>query len=214
MNNASRNFHSTASVSASTSTPSFSVKPGLHPTWGTGRDKPTGNTKGVKKMRKLAGNKKGIDTILAALLMVVIVVVASVMVYAWSTGLLSSLLIQNPVPKESMNVEAFTFNTATNANITLSVRNTGSVAIGFTAYYVKDSSGNQVARTGWATDAAGMAPPSINPNGLGTINIAIGAKCPAPSCTGTTPTTFQSGFSYTVTLVTTRNNQFAWTGTR
>jgi len=164
-------------------------------------------------MRKLTGNKKGIDTILAALLMVVIVVVASVMVYAWSTGLLSSLLVQNPVPKENMSVENFAFN-SNNLNISLSVRNTGSVAIAFSSYYVKDSSGNQIARTGWATDAAGMYPAAINPNGLGTVNIAIGLKCPSPSCTGSTPSTFSSGFSYTVTLVTTRNNQFSWTGTR
>lgn len=39
------------------------------------------------------------DTILAALLMVVIVVIASVMVYAWSTGLLDELLLPiHPVP--------------------------------------------------------------------------------------------------------------------
>jgi hypothetical protein len=164
-------------------------------------------------MRKITGNKKGIDTILAALLMVVIVVVASVMVYAWSTGLLSSLLVQNPVPKENMSVENFAFN-ANNLNISLSVRNTGSVAIAFSSYYVKDSSGNQIARLNWATDAAGMYPAAINPNGLGTVNIAIGGKCPSPSCSGTAPTTFASGYGYTVTLVTTRNNQFSWTGTR
>ena len=165
-------------------------------------------------MRKITGNKKGIDTILAALLMVVIVVVASVMVYAWSTGLLSSLLVQNPVPKENMNVESFTYN-ANNLNLTLSVRNTGSVGLTFTAYYVKDSSGNQIARTGWATDAAGLPPTSVNPNALQTFNIAIGAKCPSPSCSsGGSFTAFQPGYSYTVTLVTSRNNQFSWSGAR
>src|SRR5207245_4877901 len=92
---------------------SFSICSGLHPIWGTSQDKPTGNTKGVKKMRKIrkiTRDKKGIDTILAALLMVVIDVVAAVMVYAWSTGLLSTLLVQNPVPKESMNYENYAFN--------------------------------------------------------------------------------------------------------
>src|SRR5438034_7527556 len=86
---------------------------GLPPIWGTSQDKPTGNTKGVKKVRKIrkiTRDKKGIDTILAALLMVVIVVVAAVMVYAWSTGLLSTLLVQNPVPKESMNYDSFAYN--------------------------------------------------------------------------------------------------------
>ena len=82
----------------------------------------------MRKMRKITRDKKGIDTILAALLMVVIVVVAAVMVYAWATGLLSALLVQNPVPKESMNVEAFSFS-SNNTVVTLSVRNTGAVAI-------------------------------------------------------------------------------------
>jgi hypothetical protein len=167
----------------------------------------------MRKIRKITRDKKGIDTILAALLMVVIVVVAAVMVYAWATGLLSALLVQNPVPKESLNVESFAF-ASNNLNITLSVRNTGSVAIAFASYYVKDSNGNQYARLNWPTDAAGKYPASVNPNGLVSVNIAIGTAC-GSSCTGGGSfTAFQSGFSYTVTLVTTRNNQFSWTGTR
>jgi FlaG/FlaF family flagellin (archaellin) len=165
----------------------------------------------MRKIRKITRDKKGIDTILAALLMVVIVVVAAVMVYAWATGLLSTLLVQNPVPKESMSVESFAFN-ANNMNLTLSVRNTGSVAIAFSSYYVKDTSGNQYARLSWPTDAAGKYPAAISPNGVGQVNIAISTAC-GSSCTGAT-FTFSSGLSYTVTLVTTRNNQFGWTGAR
>ena len=165
----------------------------------------------MRKIRKITRDKKGIDTILAALLMVVIVVVAAVMVYAWSTGLLSALLVQNPVPKESMNFENFAFN-VNNQNLTLNVRNTGSVAIAFASYYVKDSNGNQYARLNWPTDAGGKYPAAVNPNGLISVNIAIGGAC-GPSCTGATYQ-FSSGLSYTVTLVTTRNNQFVWQGTR
>ena len=158
-------------------------------------------------MRKITGNKKGIVTILAALLMVVIVVVASVMVYAWSTGLLSSLLVQNPVPKESMNVESFAY-AANNTVVSLSVRNTGSVALAFSSYYVKDqTSGNQIARTSWSTA-------SISPNGLLTVNIQIGNSC-GSSCTGGGSfTAFVGGYNYQVTLVSTRNNQFSWQGQR
>src|SRR5207247_6474823 len=114
----------------------------------------------MKSLRRIRRDKKGINTILAALLMVVIVVVAAVMVYAWSTGLLSALLVQNPVPKESLNFESFSF--ANNLNVTLSVRNTGSVAIAFSSYYVKDSSGNQHARLNWHTNAAGKYPASFS----------------------------------------------------
>jgi len=167
----------------------------------------------MRKIRKITRDKKGIDTILAALLMVVIVVVAAVMVYAWATGLLSALLVQNPVPKESMNFESFAFN-PNNLNVTLSVRNTGSVAIAFSSYYVKDSSGSQYARLNWPTDAAGKYPASVSPNGLVSVNVAISTSCSTSCTTSGTAFTFSSGLSYTVTLVTTRNNQFVWTGTR
>ncbi len=163
----------------------------------------------MRKIRKITRDKKGIDTILAALLMVVIVVVAAVMVYAWSTGLLSALLVQNPVPKESLNVETGVY-TINNTVITLSVRNTGSVAVAFASYYVKDLNGNQIAQTNWPT-ASGY-PASISPNGLGTVNIRIGASC--TGCSGTGFTSFTSGYSYTVTLITTRSNQFQWSGQR
>jgi hypothetical protein len=197
----------------------------LHPFWGSGRDKPTGNKKGVKKMkkvRKITGNKKGIDTILAALLMVVIVVVAAVMVYAWATGLLSTLLVQNPVPKEVMTMEQNSFVSGT--NLTLSLRNTGSVAISLTSYYVKDSTGNQYARLTWATDTgpkgAASNPPlaSIAPNGLGVASVPIGTggagQCGSSCSLSGNSFTFQSGYSYTVTVVTARNNQFSFTITR
>src|SRR5204863_5575307 len=111
----------------------------------------------MRKIRKITRDKKGIDTILAALLMVVIVVVAAVMVYAWSTGLLSALLVQNPVPKESMNFENFAYNT-NNINLTLNVQNTGSVAIAFTNYYVNDTNDNQYAPPTWTTDHAAKNP--------------------------------------------------------
>ena len=59
----------------------------------------------MKPIRRLFKNKKGIDTILAALLMVVIVVVASVMVYAWSTGLLGGLLVTPQAGKENLTMD-------------------------------------------------------------------------------------------------------------
>src|SRR5205807_4122375 len=179
---------------------------------GTSQDTPTLNTRGMKKMRtirQISRHTKGIDTILAALLMVVIVVVAAVMVYAWSTRLLSALLVQNPVPKESLNVETGSY-LSNNTVITLSVRNTVAVGIEFSSYYDKDSNDNQIAQTSWST-ASGY-PASISPNGLGTVNIRIGASC--TGCSGSGFTAFASGYTYTVILVTTRNNQFQWSGQR
>jgi len=167
---------------------------------------PHRNNKGVKKLRKILGNKKGIQTILAALLMVVIVVVASVMVYAWSTGLLGSLLITPPTAKEALNIESSSFN-ANNMNVTLYLRNSGSAAISFTTYYVKNATGSTYTQSAWTSA------PTIQPNNVGLANIGINTQC--GGCVASAGAfTFVSGNAYTVTVVTTRNNQFVFTVTR
>ncbi len=156
-------------------------------------------------VKKLFRNKKGIDTILAALLMVVIVVVASVMVYAWSTGLLGGLLVTPPTGKEAINLEQSGFAT-NNTQATLYLRNAGTASITFVSYYVKDSSGNQWAKLTWTN-----APPAVAVNGLSTTVVNIGALSGC-TYTGTASAfnTFTVGNSYTVVIVTSRNNQFTF----
>jgi len=152
-------------------------------------------------LRKILGNKKGISTILAALLMVVIVVVASVMVYAWSTGLLGTLLVTPQAGKEALSLETASF-TGTET-VTLNIRNTGTAAVTLITYYVKDNANNQYARTAWSG-------PSADPNALLSPSVTIGATCIVPTnciLTGTA-FTFVSGNSYTVTVITSRNAQF------
>src|SRR2546427_1643770 len=190
----------------------FSPSPGSGSIWETGWDEPTGKLQGVKKLKKIIGNKKGIDTILAALLMVVIVVVASVMVYAWSTGLLGTLLVTPNTGKESMISEFSGFNSGT--NVTMNLRNTGSVAITLNSYYVKDSNGNQWARLNWQTDSccAGVGPnhpAAFAPNALGIVYITTGigasgsgGMCGSSCTISGTSFTMNSGFSYTIVVVT------------
>jgi len=162
----------------------------------------------MKSLRRIRRDKKGINTILASLLMVVIVVVAAVMVYAWSTGLLSSLLVQNPVPKESLNYDSFAYQTT---NMTVFVRNSGSVAVSLQTYYVKDSNGNQY--TSSSSPAWTFGP--IPPNAVNATVIKIGAACSTCAYAGSgSGFTFTSGYSYTITVVTSRNNQFSWTLTK
>ena len=157
----------------------------------------------MKSVHKYHKDKKGINTILAALLMVVIVVVASVMVYAWSTGLLGTLLVQPNVGKEALNMNTYSF--PTNNNVTLVLQNSGSVAVTFTTYYVKNSTG-----TTWTQTSYGWAP-TIQPNQPATVPIGLGVTGGSFS---TSSFYFVGGNSYTVTLVTSRNNQFQFTVTR
>lgn len=159
----------------------------------------------MRTIRRLFKNTKGIDTILAALLMVVIVVVASVMVYAWSTGLLGALLVTPSTGKEALNMENSAF--ATNStSATIYIRNTGSATISLVTYYVKDSANNQWSRTSWVG-------PVMAPNQLGTAAINIAGSCTActPPATSGAFQTYVAGNSYTVVVVTSRNNQFTFT---
>jgi len=163
----------------------------------------------MKSLRRIRRDKKGINTILAALLMVVIVVVAAVMVYAWSTGLLSSLLVQNPVPKESLNYDSAAYGPT--SNITIYVRNSGSAGVTLQTYYVKDNNGNQY------TSPSGWTAGPIAPNAVNATVIKIAGLCSTCSYSNGPPSggfTFVPGNSYTFTVVTTRNNQFTWSFTK
>ncbi len=161
----------------------------------------------MRNIRKYLKEKKGINTILAALLMVVIVVVASVMVYAWSTGLLGSLLVQPNVGKESLlpDTSAFPCNPTCN-NVTITIRNSGTIAVTLQTYYVKDSSGNVWQLNNWALG------PTIQPSTAVPANFPIGTACSSCTYSGASGAfqTFAAGTSYTVLVVTSRNNQFTF----
>jgi hypothetical protein len=160
----------------------------------------------MKTVRKYLKDKKGIDTILAALLMVVIVVVAAVMVYAWATGLLGTLLVHPTTGQENL---AYVTNSATfigTSNVTAYINNIGSANTTIATYYVKDPNGNQYQYT-YNTG------PTISPNKSVPISFPIGSSCNGCVLSGTA-FTFQSGYSYTVLMVTTHNNQFTFQVTR
>src|SRR5207245_4051137 len=129
----SRNLHDQARVTSSQSSASSNKVSAWTNLGKVVAGKPTDEKKqGVKKLRKIVKDKKGINTILAALLMVVIVVVASVMVYAWSTGLLGSLMVTPQAGKEALNIETSTFSNST--NVSMYIRNTGTATIAITNY--------------------------------------------------------------------------------
>ncbi len=156
-------------------------------------------------MRKITRNKKGIDTILAALLMVVIVVVAAVMVYAWSTGLLGTLLATPPPREGPLAADSFAF--ANSTAVTIYIRNSGTGNVTLAAYYVTDSSSNTWQLLSWASG------PTIAPNTAKATTIAIGNGCCQYTGTGS-GYTFTSGYSYTVKVLTARNNPFTFTVTK
>jgi FlaG/FlaF family flagellin (archaellin) len=160
----------------------------------------------MNTFRRYSRDKKGIQTILAALLMVVIVVVAAVMVYAWATGLLGTLLVHPTTGNEALTMNSYAF--PNNNNVTLYLQNAGSAAITFTTYYVKNVTGTTWTQSSW------VWAPTIQPNTGGTVYIGIGSGVSSGGSFSTSSFYFVPGNSYTVTVVTSRNNQFQFTVTR
>ena len=134
--------------------------------------------------------------------MVVIVIIASVMVFTYATGLFGALLIAPKTATENISLEFASF--SSNSTVNLYIRNTGSTPITLTSYYVKDASGNQYARTNWSP-----APAPFSPTMLSNPTVLISTAC-GSGCTSTgTAFTFSQGQVYTVVLVTARATQFS-----
>lgn len=107
--------------------------------------------------------------------------------------------------REALSIDSYSFLSST--NVTLYIRNTGTIASTLASYYVKDASGDQYAYLAWSG-------PTITVNQVVQTLFQIGSSC-GSSCTLTgNPFTFTPGYSYTIIVVTSRGNQFAFPVTR
>jgi len=107
------------------------------------------------------------------------------------------------VGSEALYLEFYSFNSSTNT--TLYLRNFGSAITSLVAYYVTDSSGDQYSLTTWNG-------PTLFSNQLKIATILIGPSCSGCALIGSA-FTFAPSSSYTITLVTSYNNQFYFTVT-
>src|SRR5260370_9048698 len=97
-------------------------------------------------MRYRRYDRKGLDTILATLLLVVIVVVMTVIVYSWSQGVFGAILPAPPTGREILTIENQGFDTS-NMKLTLYLRNTGSTPTTLCTYYTQNQTGHQHQQT-------------------------------------------------------------------
>lgn len=148
-------------------------------------------------------NRKGVDTILATLLLVLIVIVASVIVYSWSVGVFGNVLPPPAGGREAVTLEwqAWTGN----SNVTLFIRDTGSAVTTFTGYFVQDGNGNE-----YACISISCQGPTVTPGSLAIVKVVIPPLCSNCQLTGSN-FYFQSGNVYNIILVTQKNSQFPYT---
>jgi len=118
---------------------------------------------------------------------------------AVTTGAISNYINPQPPsqPREVLSFETFTVNSGT--NVTLYIRNMGTVSVSFTSYSVVDPyTGDKYFLNNWSV-------PTIAPTAMVPVNILIGSSCPGCVLTGN-PFTFTT-YDH-VTIVTTRDTQF------
>lgn len=158
------------------------------------------------RLRPFFKNKRGIDTIIAEVLMILIVVIASVMVYAYATGLFGAIATPQKVATEAISLEYASF--SNNTVLNLSIRDVGTTPITLKSYYVNDYTGDQYTRANWAT---GSYPgPTFQPGAWANATILISSSCSSSCTSNGTPFVFQPGFPYTIVFITATNEQFSF----
>lgn len=134
-----------------------------------------------------------------ALFLILIAGLVSVTYAAVTTGALGNYFNPQPPtqPREVLIFERFTINSGT--NVTLYIRNNGTVSVSFTSYSVVDPyTGDDYALSSWSA-------PTIAPTATVPVNILIGSSCPGCVLTGNS---FTFNTYDHVTIVTARDNQF------
>jgi len=140
-------------------------------------------------MRKMLGKRKGMSTILAALLLVVIIVVSGSMVYAWATGLFGGMMGAAPSIREALSMDTFTVASG-GTSADLYIRNIGTVDILYVSAIVE-----------YGGKMLGSPATCSTP-------IIVGGGAVKVTVTPSTP--FFPGRSYTVRLITDKGNQFTF----
>ena len=103
-----------------------------------------------------------------------------------------------PPPVERIAFDSIHVNSPTNVTLTLS--NAGTPTSALVEYFVKDSYGNMYSNTTWAG-------PTLSAGATVSVNILVSGKLSGQ------PFQIQSGHTYSIIVVTSRNNQFTYTFT-
>jgi len=138
-------------------------------------------------------NEKGAAVILLSVLSI-FVILFGLILYEPPTGPgLCGALGPQPCPgREDLNIITAAVNSPT--NMTIQILNTGQVQISLMSYIIRNSYSQPYPSSNWSG-------PTVIPNAYTTINLLIDGNA----------FTFHSGTYYTITLITSRNNQFTFT---
>ena len=137
----------------------------------------------------------------STLVVVIVVLTLGLVWYAASQQTVACLSLScgpSTYSKESIALDSIHVNSPT--NVTVALNNDGSWTWGLIEYSVKDSYGNMYSNSTWSG-------PTLSPGASTSVNILLTGKLSGQ------PFQLQSGHTYSVSLVTARNNQFTYSFT-
>jgi FlaG/FlaF family flagellin (archaellin) len=144
---------------------------------------------------------RGLEPIVAAVLLIVVAVIGAVLVYLWFAGYVTKATSQaeSMAASEKLKIEAASLTTGATPQATLYVRNLGGDAVKVVdAYVFKPGSTNLLCKASSVT----ANPDPIQPGQLSTITVNLPTGC------GIT-----AGYDYVVKIVTQKGTEFAVTVT-
>lgn len=145
-------------------------------------------------MKNFRINRKGISPIFATLILIAIAVIAGVVVYAFTSGMLSGMTATSSAGQEKIAVQSSGVD-STHKIVTIYAQQTGGPAAKINSLIIKDSTGNTVQTVTASTSG------TLDANGKmvqGTLYTIVGASLTNALGSG----------SYTATLVTSAGGNF------
>lgn len=149
---------------------------------------------GRQKLTVFQKNDKGISTIVAALLLVAVVVIASTLVYAWYAGILGRLMGEVPSVREVLVMDSYEWE---EDKLIMYVRNIGDVDVKIDIFYIEE-----------AGQAKYSGVPEVEENPIRVGSLVKVSITPGGGFL------WVGGHSYVIKMVTTKGNQFTFPVTR
>ncbi|GGP22495.1 hypothetical protein GCM10007981_18790 [Thermocladium modestius] len=152
----------------------------------------------ILRVMERARNKKGIEAIVGAVLLIVITVVAAVLLYLWFTGYLTGTASKAPQINTVQQFIVTGASISSSGQVTAYVENTGNVPVTIAQANVLNSTNGAVvcaaipggSGSGAPTSPTNLSPTSVSSGGsVGTVTFS----CSSP--------TLKPGQSYTIQLI-------------
>lgn len=149
---------------------------------------------GWRSLTAFSRRDRGISTIVAALLLAAVVVIASTLVYAWYAGILGRLMGEVPSVKEALLMDSYEWE---EDKLIMYVRNIGDIDVKIDIFYIEE-----------AGQAKHSGVPEVENNPIPVGSLVKVSITPGGGFS------WVKGHSYTIKIVTTKGNQFTFPVTR